>query len=65
VTAGGNFEGHNILFNPRLPKSLAIDPAEELNSEQKQKLEILTHWLSQHMRTIKLPVKRRRRWWRR
>jgi len=34
---------------------LSIDPAEELNSEQKQKLEILTHWLSQHMRTIKLP----------
>jgi uncharacterized protein YyaL (SSP411 family) len=33
VTAGGNFEGHNILFNPRLPKSLAIDPAEELTAE--------------------------------
>jgi hypothetical protein len=34
---------------------LSVDPTEELNSEQKHKLETLTHWLSQHMRTIKLP----------
>jgi TnpA family transposase len=34
---------------------LSVDPTEELTSEQKQKLEMLTHWLSQHMRTIKLP----------
>ncbi len=34
---------------------LSVDPTEELNSEQKQKLEMLTHWLSQHMHTIKLP----------
>ncbi|MFN9365863.1 MAG: thioredoxin domain-containing protein [Planctomycetota bacterium] len=33
VSAGGNFEGHNILFNPRLPKGLSLEPGEELNRE--------------------------------
>jgi len=34
---------------------LSTDAAETLSSEQKQKLEALTQWLSSHMRTIKLP----------
>jgi hypothetical protein len=34
---------------------LSTDAAETLSSEQKQKLEAFTQWLSSHMRTIKLP----------
>ncbi len=34
---------------------LSTDAAENLSSEQKQKLEALMQWLSSHMRTIKLP----------
>jgi TnpA family transposase len=34
---------------------LSTDVAENLSSEQKQKLEALMQWLSSHMRTIKLP----------
>jgi len=34
---------------------LSTDAAETLSSEQKQKLEAITQWLSSHMRTIKLP----------
>lgn len=30
VTAGGNFEGHNILFNPQLPSDVAGEPAGDL-----------------------------------
>ncbi len=34
---------------------LSTDAAETLSSEQKEKLEATTQWLSSHMRTIKLP----------
>ncbi len=43
VTPGGNFEGHNILYNPRLPQKLQADPdtkpTAELNAARERLLE--------------------------